>query len=180
LTSLDALQALGRDFAGRNPEFFAAQIEKGGASDIAVILYTSGTTGQPKGVAQTHAALIATARVLVDFDGFSDRDEVLCYLPMAWVGDFLYSYAQSLVAGFCLNCPESPETVMTDLREIGPTYYFGPPRVYENILTQVMIRIEDAGWLKRRMFHYFMALAKRVGMSILERKPGVSLKDRLL
>jgi len=180
LTSLDALQALGRDFAERNPEFFAAEIGKGGAGDVAVILYTSGTTGHPKGVAQTHAALIETARVLVAFDGFTDKDEVLCYLPMAWVGDFLYSYAQSLVAGFCLNCPESPETVMTDLREIGPTYYFGPPRVYENILTQVMIRIEDAGWLKRQMFHAFMELAKRVGMSILEGKSGVSLKDRLL
>ncbi|HTQ75049.1 MAG TPA: AMP-binding protein [Burkholderiales bacterium] len=180
LTSLDALQALGRDFASRNPEFFAAEIGKGGPDDDAVILYTSGTTGNPKGVAQTHAALIATARVLVAFDGFSDQDEVLCYLPMAWVGDFLYSYAQSLVAGFCLNCPESPETVMTDLREIGPTYYFGPPRVYESILTQVMIRIEDAGWLKRRMFHAFMGLAKRVGMTILDGKAGVSLRDRVL
>jgi len=180
LMSLDALQALGRDFAERNPEFFAAEIEKGGASDIAVILYTSGTTGHPKGVAQTHAALTETARVLVAFDGFTEKDEVLCYLPMAWVGDFLYSYAQSLVAGFCLNCPESPETVMADLREIGPTYYFGPPRVYENILTLVMIRIEDAGWVKRRMFHAFMGLAKRVGMSLLEGKAGVPLKDRLL
>jgi long-chain acyl-CoA synthetase len=180
LMSLDALQALGREFAASHPGFFEAEVEKGGDADDAVILYTSGTTGSPKGVAQTHAALVQTARVLVDFDAFTDKDEVLCYLPMAWVGDFLYSYAQSLVAGFCLNCPESPDTVMTDLREIGPTYYFGPPRVYENILTQVMIRIEDAGWLKRRMFHYFMALAKRVGMGILERKPGVSLKDRLL
>jgi len=180
LMSLDALQALGRELAQRNPGFIAAEIDKGRASDIAVILYTSGTTGNPKGVSQTHAALIQTARVLVAFDGFTERDEVLCYLPMAWVGDFLYSYAQSLVAGFCLNCPESPETVMTDLREIGPTYYFGPPRVYENILTQVMIRIEDAGWLKRGMFHAFMGLAKRVGMRILEGKPGVSLTDRLL
>ena len=180
LARLDSLQALGRECAQKHPDFFAAEIEKGRPDDIAVILYTSGTTGNPKGVAQTHAALIATARVLVAFDGYTERDEVLCYLPMAWVGDFLYSYAQSFVAGFCLNCPESPDTVMTDLREIGPTYYFGPPRVYEAILTQVMIRIEDAGWLKRRMFHYFMAHAKRVGMSILEGRAGVSLKDRLL
>jgi long-chain acyl-CoA synthetase len=180
LTSLDALVALGREFAQRNPEFFAAEVEKCRAEDIAVILYTSGTTGNPKGVAQTHAAVIETARVLVAFDGFTEKDEVLCYLPMAWVGDFLYSYAQSLVAGFCLNCPESPQTVMTDLREIGPTYYFGPPRVYENILTQVMIRIEDASWLKRRIFHFFMGIAKRVGMGILEGRPGVPLKDRLL
>ena len=179
LASLDALQALGREHARRHPEFFDAEVAKGRPDDIAVILYTSGTTGNPKGVAQTHAALIETARVLVAFDGLTVEDEVLCYLPMAWVGDFLYSYAQSLVAGFCLNCPESPETVMIDLREIGPTYYFGPPRVYEAILTQVMIRIEDAGWLKRRMFHAFMALAKRVGMNILEGKPA-PLKDRVL
>jgi long-chain acyl-CoA synthetase len=180
LMSLDALQTLGRGYAQGHPGFFEGEIEKGKPSDTAVILYTSGTTGNPKGVAQTHAALVATAKVLVAFDGFTEKDEVLCYLPMAWVGDFLYSYAQSFVAGFCLNCPESPETVMTDLREIGPTYYFGPPRVYEAILTQVMIRIEDAGWLKRTMFHGFMGLAKRVGMSILEGRPGVSLKDRLL
>jgi long-chain acyl-CoA synthetase len=180
LMSLDALQTLGREFAERRPEFFAAEIEKGRSLDVAVILYTSGTTGNPKGVVQTHAALIRTARVLVAFDRFTERDEVLCYLPMAWVGDFLYSYAQSLVAGFCLNCPESPETVMTDLREIGPTYFFGPPRVYENILTQVMIRIEDASWLKRKMFHAFMGVARRVGVRILERKSGVALSDRLL
>jgi long-chain acyl-CoA synthetase len=178
LTSLDKLQATGREFAQR--EFFAEEVEKGRPSDIAVILYTSGTTGNPKGVSQTHAAMIRTARVLVAFDGFTENDDILCYLPMAWVGDFLYSYAQTHVAGFCLNCPESPETVMADLREIGPTYYFGPPRVYENILTRVMIRIEDAGWVKRRMFHAFMGVAKRVGMKILERKSGVSLKDRLL
>jgi len=178
LTSLDKLQAAGREFAQR--EFFAEEIEKGRPSDIAVILYTSGTTGNPKGVSQTHAAMIRTARVLVAFDGFTENDDILCYLPMAWVGDFLYSYAQMHVAGFCLNCPESPETVMADLREIGPSYYFGPPRVYENILTRVMIRIEDAGWIKRRMFHAFMGVARRVGMKILEGKSGVSLKDRLL
>jgi long-chain acyl-CoA synthetase len=176
--SLDGLQESGREVAQR--EFFAGEIEKGRPSDIAVILYTSGTTGSPKGVSQTHAAMVQTARVLVAFDGFGEDDDILCYLPMAWVGDFLYSYAQVHVAGFCLNCPESPATVMTDLREIGPTYYFGPPRVYENILTQVMIRIEDASWIKRRMFHAFMGVAKRVGMKVLERRSGVSLKDRLL
>jgi long-chain acyl-CoA synthetase len=179
LMSVEKLQAAGREFAQRNPKFFADEIEKGRPSDIAVILYTSGTTGHPKGVSQTYAAVIETARVLVAFDGFAEKDDILCYLPMAWVGDFLYSYAQVHIAGFCLNCPESPDTVMTDLREIGPTYYFGPPRVYENILTQVMIRIEDASWLKRRMFHYFMGVAKRAGMKILEGRK-VPLKDRVL
>jgi len=180
LMGFEDLQAGGRELARRNPGFFADEIGRGRPTDVAVILYTSGTTGNPKGVSQTHAALVQTARVLVAFDGFAERDDILCYLPMAWVGDFLYSYAQMHIAGFCLNCPESPETVMTDLREIGPTYYFGPPRVYENILTQVMIRIEDASWIKRRMFHYFMAVAKRAGMKMLEGKPGVPLRDRLL
>ncbi|HEY7674835.1 MAG TPA: AMP-binding protein [Burkholderiales bacterium] len=179
LMSLDSLEAIGRDFAGRNPEFFLDEIGKGEPSDVAVILYTSGTTGNPKGVSQTHAAMIRTAGVLVEFDGIGKGDDLLCYLPMAWVGDFLYSYAQVHIAGFCLNCPESPDTVMTDLREIGPTYFFAPPRIYENILTQVMIRIEDAGWVKRRMFRAFMGVAKRAGMKILEGKPA-PLVDRLL
>jgi long-chain acyl-CoA synthetase len=179
LTSIESLRAIGRDFAGRDPEFFPGEIEKGRSSDVAVILYTSGTTGNPKGVSHTHAAMIHTAKVLVAFDGIAEGDDLLCYLPMAWVGDFLYSYAQVHIAGFCLNCPESPDTVMNDLREIGPTYFFAPPRIYENILTQVMIRIEDAGWVKRRMFHYFMGVATRTGMKMLEDKPGVSLKDRL-
>ncbi len=179
LMSLDNLQAIGRDFAERNPAFFLEEIGKASPGDVAVILYTSGTTGHPKGVSQTHAAMIRTAKVLVAFDGIAEGDDILCYLPMAWVGDFLYSYAQVHIAGFCLNCPESPDTVMTDLREIGPTYFFAPPRIYENILTQVMIRIEDASWAKRRVFHYFMAVAKRAGMRILEGR-GVSLEDRLL
>ena len=113
------------------------------ADTVMRMAFTSGTTGNPKGVSQTHAAMIHTARVLVAFDGIAEGDDLLCYLPMAWVGDFLYSYAQVHVAGFCLNCPESPGTVMNDLREIGPSYFFAPPRIYENILTQVMIRIEE-------------------------------------
>ena len=179
LCAYEKLQQIGRDYDRAHPDFFMNEVNKGAPSDVAVILYTSGTTGKPKGVLHTHAAMIATARVLTEFDHLDERNDVLCYLPLAWVGDFLYSFAMSHVGGFCLNCPESPATVMTDLREIGPTYYFGPPRVYENILTQVMIRIEDAGWFKRRLFHSAMKLARRVGIRILDRKGNVSLLDRL-
>jgi long-chain acyl-CoA synthetase len=181
LVSFEALQEAGRAFLQAHPGFIEGEIDKGRSGDIAVMLYTSGTTGNPKGVCHTHASLIGASRGDVDFDGFGPADEVLSYLPMAWVGDHLFSYAQALVAGFCVNCPESSETVMTDLREIGPTYYFAPPRVFENLLTQVMIRMEDAAPLKRRMFSWFMGVARRCGGRILDGRPaGVSFADRWL
>ena len=142
------------------------------------LVFTSGSTGKPKGVCQTHETFIAAAQSGVGFDNLGEQEDILSYLPMAWVGDHLFSYAQALVAGFTINCPESGETVMNDLREIGPTYYFAPPRVFENLLTQVMIRMEDAGGIKRKLFHHFMDVARRCGADILDGKP-VSGGDRL-
>jgi long-chain acyl-CoA synthetase len=181
LVSFDALQEAGRAFLEAHPGFIEGEIDEGRSADVAVMLYTSGTTGNPKGVCHTHASLIGASRGDVAFDGFGPWDEVLSYLPMAWVGDHLFSYAQALVGGFCVNCPESSETVMTDLREIGPTYYFAPPRVFENLLTQVMIRMEDAAPLKRRMFSWFMDVARRCGGRILDgRAAEVAFADRWL
>ncbi len=179
LRSLDAVQELGRGRSAKQPEFIGAEIEQGKAEDVAIMLYTSGTTGKPKGVCITHSALINASRGGCGFDKLGPDEEILSYLPMAWVGDNLFSYGQSLFAGFTVNCPESAETVMTDMREIGPTYYFAPPRVFENLLTQVMIRIEDAGAVKRWMFRYFMEVARRCGAEILDGKP-VSASDRIL
>ena len=177
IRSLDAVEELGR--SAKPADFIAREIEQGKPEDVAIMLYTSGTTGKPKGVCITHAALINAARGGCSFDRLSADDEILSYLPMAWVGDNLFSYAQSLMAGFTVNCPESGETVMTDMREIGPTYYFAPPRVFENLLTQVMIRIEDAGAIKRGMFHYFMDVARQCGAEILDGK-RVGTGKRLL
>ena len=179
ILSYAALVERGREFAQSNPRHFGESVAAGRTDDIAVMLYTSGTTGMPKGVSHTHAALIHTAGVLCEFDGLTDADSILSYLPMAWVGDFLYSYAQSLRCGLTLNCPESPETVLTDMREIGPSFYFAPPRIYEGILTQVMIRMEDASWVKRRLFHAFMELGRRVGGRLLD-GARVGALDRLL
>lgn len=179
LQSYARIQELGRQYDKAHPEFFQREIDAGTPQETAIILYTSGTTGKPKGVSHCHQAMIATTATLVNFDHLNENDNILCYLPLAWIGDYLYSFAQSLYTGLCLNCPESPQTVMTDLREIGPSYYFGPPRIYENILTQVMIRIEDASWIKRKMFHGFMALAKRIGLRILNGDKSIGVVDRL-
>ncbi len=142
-----------------------------------VMLYTSGTTGKPKGVVLSNRNIIQTAKNSCEFDGLGVDNDVLAYLPMAWVGDFIFSIGQAYWAGFCVNCPESAATMMTDLREIGPTYFFAPPRVFEGQLTSVMIRMEDAGRLKKRMFDSFMAHARKVGPAILDGKP-VGAGDR--
>jgi len=179
VTSIDRLMEIGREFDRAHPDYYNDEVAKGRPGDISIVLYTSGTTGKPKGVCQTHDAFIVSARGGSGFDKLDSRDSILSYLPMAWVGDHLFSYAQWLVAGFTINCPESGDTVMTDLREIGPTYYFAPPRVFENLLTQVMIRMEDASAIKRGLFRYFTGVARRCGSAILDRKP-VAASDRLL
>ena len=143
-----------------------------------VMLYTSGTTGKPKGVVLSNRNVIETSKSSSEFDGLRQTDEILAYLPMAWVGDFIFSVGQALWSGFCTNCPESADTMHVDLREIGPTYYFAPPRVFEMQLTQVMIRMEDAGRLKQWLFRYFMDHARKVGPAILDGLP-VSGMDRL-
>jgi len=179
LIALESLQQSGRDFETKNTAFFLDEINKVQSSDVACILYTSGTTGDPKGVVLSHESLIKTATNAANWDQLTADGDVLAYLPMAWVGDNLFSYSESYIVGFCVNCPESGETVLNDMREIGPSYFFAPPRIFENLLTTVMIRMEDAGTLKRRMFHYFMAVAKRTGTRILNGE-SVSAGDRLL
>ena len=178
LASYESLREAGQAFVKAQPGFIAAEIAKGKGSDTAIMLYTSGTTGNPKGVVLSNDNLIHASRAYAELENLRDTDEVLAYLPMAWIGQNLFSFAQPLVVGFCINCPESAETVLTDMREIGPTYYFAPPRVLEALLTQVTIRMEDAGTVKRAMFRHFMDLARRVGARILDGKP-VDLPDRL-
>jgi long-chain acyl-CoA synthetase len=155
-----------------------AGIAQGKGADLAVFLYTSGTTGRPKGVMLTHDNLIAAARAGNGFDNLRETESIIAYLPLAWVGDHVFSYAQAYVAGYCVCCPESAATVTEDRREIAPTYFFAPPRVFETMLTQILVRMEDASPTKKRMFDHFIAVARRTGEAILDGRP-VGLADRL-
>ncbi len=176
MTSYAAVQDRGRA-SGLSP-LLAERTAAQDYDSTCVMLYTSGTTGRPKGVVLSNRNVIETSKNSAEFDHLKVGDEVLAYLPMAWVGDFIFSIGQAMWTGFCVNCPESEHTMMTDLREIGPTYYFAPPRVFEGQLTSVMIRMEDAGRFKKWLFDHFMDVARRVGPDLLDGK-DVSLGDTL-
>ncbi len=177
LTAYTEVQETGRAARERLGAELRERTDALGLDDVCVMLYTSGTTGRPKGVVLSNYNIIQTAKASSEFDRLTDREDVVAYLPMAWVGDFIFSVGQAYWTGFCVNCPESPDTLMADLREIGPTYYFAPPRVFETQLTNVMIRMEDATRLKKALFHHFMAHAQRVGPAILDGRE-VSAVDR--
>jgi long-chain acyl-CoA synthetase len=178
LHALSDVKAEGRVAHERFEKELAARQAELDYDSTCVMLYTSGTTGKPKGVVLSNRNIIETSKASSEFDRLDPHDEVLAYLPMAWVGDFIFSIGQAYWTGFCVNCPESAETMMTDLREIGPTYFFAPPRVFENLLTSVMIRMEDASPMKRAMFHKAMAHAKKVGPKLLDGEP-VGAADKL-
>ena len=178
LQSLDDLVSAGTAYAQEHPSLFDDEVAIGQPDDVAAMFFTSGTTGYPKGVVHSHRTLLDRAAAGASFDKLGVDDEVLAYLPPAWIGQNIFSYAQWLVAGYLVNCPESSGTVHIDLKEVGPTYYFAPPRVFEGMLTSVMIRMEDASAVKRRMFDAFMRLARRVGPDLMDGK-SVNTLDRL-
>ena len=178
LSSLDALIDAGKAFIGQNPAWFRDAVAATRPDDVAAMFFTSGTTGNPKGVVHTHSTLLDRASAGAEFDKLTSSEEVLAYLPPAWIGQNIFSYAQWLACGYVVNCPESASTVTIDLKEVGPTYYFAPPRIFEGLLTSVMIRMEDAGAIKRKMFHACMSVAKRVGPALMDGEP-VGVVDRV-
>jgi long-chain acyl-CoA synthetase len=179
LESVDDLIAEGSRVLQSQPRFLEEATARVRPDDVAAMFFTSGTTGNPKGVVHTHDSLLNRAQAGAEFDHLTSAEEVLAYLPVAWIGQNIFSYAQWLVCGYVVNCPESTATTTIDLKEIGPTYYFAPPRVFEGLLTSVMIRMEDASAFKRWMFAFFMDLARRVGPSRMDGS-AVSAWDSLL
>ena len=179
LLSYASARKRGQEFSTDNSTFIDDEIEKGSGADLAIMLYTSGTTGKPKGVMLSYDNVISTSRSGIEHDQLGENEKVVAYMPMAWIGDHLFSYGESLCAGFTVFCPESADTVLQDVREIGPTCFFAPPRIWENILTTVMVRIEDSGWLKQKMFKYFMKVAERSGDSLMDGK-SVGIREYLL
>lgn len=168
--SFVSVQQLGDQAKEREPDAvlnWCNAIDRISIDDLCVILYTSGTTGRPKGVMLSNRNLIVTSLNANRFDGLSEREETLAYLPLAWVGDHVFSYGQSYTAGYCVCCPESPETVTICRLEIAPSYFFAPPRVFETLLTNIMVNMEDAGRVKRGMFNYFISVASKHGEKIL-------------
>ena len=178
LTRYQTLQEQGLAAKAQLQPELDARLARQGSDTTCVMLYTSGTTGRPKGVVLSNRNVVETSKNSSEFDDLQPGDEILAYLPMAWVGDFIFSIGQAYWTGFCVNCPESPDTMHSDLREIGPTYYFAPPRVFETQLTNVMIRMEDAGRFKQWLFHHFMGHAKKVGPDLLDGK-SVGFGDKL-
>ena len=179
LESLDALIADGTRLLQAQPRFLQDAVARVQPGDVAAMFFTSGTTGRPKGVVHTHDSLLNRAQAGAEFDHLTHAEEVLAYLPVAWIGQNIFSYAQWLVCGYVVNCPESAATTTIDLKEIGPTYYFAPPRVFEGLLTSVMIRMEDASAPKRWLFRFFMDLARRVGPARMDGS-AVSVWDSLM
>ena len=165
----DLLQK-GRALVAANPDAMTLKALNGNAHDPASMFFTSGTTGTAKGVVLTHGALIDRASAASELEGLTDQDVAIAYLPPAWIGQNIFSYAQPMVVGYCICCPESSETMMSDMREIGPTYFFAPPRVLEALLTQVTIRMEDASKLKKSIYDYCIDLARRVGPAMIDGK----------
>jgi len=179
LHSISRVQELGRQiFVERGDQQWREGFEKLKGSDVAVMLYTSGTTGRPKGVMLSYESLIKTSDNANRFDDLDEFDEIIAYLPLAWVGDHVFSYTQSYVAGYCVCCPESPETADHDRLEIAPTYFFAPPRVFEDLLTRINVRMQDAMGMKQKMFNYFMDHARKVGEPILNGE-DVGFMDKL-
>lgn len=178
LVSYEALLQQGRQLSADKREFLQAEIARGSGQDSAFLFFTSGTTGPAKGVVLTHASLIDRARVAASMGELKDTDVAMAYLPPGWIGQNLFGYVQPMVVGYCICCPESSDTMLADMREMGPTYFLATPRVLETLAKQVSLRMEEAGGFNQRLYRTCMAVGRRVAVRTLAGEP-LSISDRL-
>lgn len=182
LISFVAVQEMGRTYAQEHPQFFDDHVAAGTADDVALMGYTSGTTGAPKGAMLSQANLITAVEGMQEVEPYYATDETLAYLPPAWVGDTFWSLAASLMVGFRVNCPERPETVQENIREIAPHFLVAPPRIWENLVSEVQVKMEDASFVKHTLFNMFMPVGYEIARLKMEKKPltfGQRVKNAL-
>lgn len=179
LVSYHELLSEGRKLTAAKRDYLQAEAVRGGSQDTAFLFFTSGTTGPAKGVVLTHGSLIERAKVAAAIDGLTHTDVAMAYLPPGWLGQNLFSYVQPMVAGYCVCCPESSDTVLADMREMGPSYFLATPSVLDALISQLSIRQEDAGWFSRALYRRGMAAAQRISARSAAGEP-VSVSDRLV
>ena len=160
LMTVEELVALGRDHGGL--EAWRRSVAELGPEDVSIIVYTSGTTGPPKGAQICQRNMLSSISVYKQLYEVDERDEVLSYLPLCHIAERLVSVINALGAGYVVNFGEGGESFQTDLAEVQPTFLLGVPRVWEKMLAGVSLRVEDASWLKRAFYRFWLAQGARV------------------
>lgn len=179
LIGFTEVEDIGRKFDEDNPGHYERTVAAGMGDDVAILSTTSGTTGNPKLAMLSHKNLITQGRALMSIDPLEAGEDFVSFLPMAWVGEQMMSFACSLQTGFTLNFPEEPETALDNVREIGPKAMFSPPRIWENLVSTVQVKIEDTSPLKRRMYDWAMNIGYEMAdMRFRKESPNFSQRAR--
>ncbi len=176
---IEEIYRLGETALKEEPDLYDQLIAQGRPEDVCHLCLTSGTTGMPKGAMMTHRNYINMGVRITQTDPLQTNDEYVSFLPFAWIGEQMNSFGVALATGIAINFPESVETIMSDLKEIGPHFMFGAPRIYETIRSQIWLKMDEAYWLNRKFYHYFMAIAQQAAGFRMSGRP-MPLKLRLL